>query len=505
MGSIGTAVLKANSGQHSPQRPGVSRKWLTGVGFCAALLLLLAVGGISYHAAQTAHERTLSIAHTQEVLHAIRETMVLITDAETGQRGYVLTGRNEYLAPFENAKQQVPPTLRRLRALTQDNPPQQEHIERLQRYAAEKMALLGEAPEMRANPDKLRDAINGGLGKRLMDQIRGEVAQMDRVERDLLEQRTHESEASAKVTRLVIIAGFALSLSLIAASYLLLRQEIAERSRAEQRVSELNTQLERRAHQLEVSNRELEGFSYSVSHDLRIPLRAVSGYAQMLEEDVGDMLGAEGRRMLGMVRSNAQTMNMLIDDLLTFSRLGNQALRAVDLDMNQLVSAAVEHCIESSQAGAESAGQADANGAPPMPPQIIVAALPRAPGDPALLRQVWLNLISNALKYSAPRRPARIEIGGRLQGEELVYFVRDNGVGFDMRYAGKLFGVFQRLHGADEYAGTGVGLAIVQRVVSRHGGRVWAEARLDEGATFSFTLPARAAEHGAQDARTAGD
>jgi light-regulated signal transduction histidine kinase (bacteriophytochrome) len=208
-----------------------------------------------------------------------------------------------------------------------------------------------------------------------------------------------------------------------------------------------------------------------VSHDLRAPLRAVDGFARMLEEDYGARLDDEGRRLLGVVRSSSQRMSQLIDDLLAFSRVGRQSLGKRHVDMTALareVVAVLTH-------GA--------------PASIDLFPLPPAMADGTLLRQVWVNLVDNALKYSGKRPDARVEIGGREEPGRLVYWVRDNGVGFDMRYAEKLFGVFQRLHGADEFPGTGVGLAIVQRVVARHGGSVWAEARPGEGACFYFSLP----------------
>jgi signal transduction histidine kinase len=219
---------------------------------------------------------------------------------------------------------------------------------------------------------------------------------------------------------------------------------------------------------------ELEAFSYSVSHDLRAPLRAVDGYARMLEEDYGERLDAEGQRLLGVVRDSAARMGRLIDDLLAFSRLGRQEPARRRVDMNALVAEVI----------AELKGDSAA--------KIETAALPPAHADPAMLKQVWLNLIGNALKYSGKRNDPRVTIEGKIEGAALLYAVRDNGAGFDMRYAGKLFGVFQRLHRAEEFPGTGVGLAIVQRVVTRHGGRVWAEGRPGEGACFRFSLPAAA-------------
>ncbi len=229
--------------------------------------------------------------------------------------------------------------------------------------------------------------------------------------------------------------------------------------------------------QLEAANKELDAFSYSVSHDLRAPLRAIDGYSRMLEEDSGPTLGEEGRRLLGVVRSSSRRMGQLIDDLLAFSRLGQQEPARARIDMTRLAqSTAAELAREYPAAG------------------VTVGELPMALADHALLKQVWLNLIGNALKYSSKRDPGRVEIGGRAEGAENVYWVRDNGVGFDMRYGSKLFGVFQRLHSQDEFPGTGVGLAIVQRVILRHRGRVWAEARPQEGACFYFALPQGASD-----------
>jgi PAS domain S-box-containing protein len=249
---------------------------------------------------------------------------------------------------------------------------------------------------------------------------------------------------------------------------------VIRRKRAEEEIRRLNAQLQNRAAELETANKELESFSYSVSHDLRSPLRAVSGYSQMLEEDFGGALDDEGRRLLKVIRDNSQKMGMLIDDLLTFSRLGRQSIAALRMEMEPLVREVLNDLATTSGTHA---------------PQWLIGRLPQARGDRALLKQVWVNLLSNALKFSSGRDQPVIEVGGSIEGDQAVYYVKDNGVGFDMQYSNKLFGVFQRLHTAEEFPGTGVGLAIVQRVVNRHGGRVWAEAKPDQGAAFFFTLP----------------
>jgi signal transduction histidine kinase len=260
-----------------------------------------------------------------------------------------------------------------------------------------------------------------------------------------------------------------------------LGREIDAHSQAQQEILRLNTELENRVKertsQLESANRELEAFSFSVSHDLRAPLRHIQGYAQMLQEDAGQ-LEPEMQRHLNMIRDSARRMGMLIDDLLAFSRLGRQALEHHAVDMNALVDRTLH------EVGVIRPGDI----------RLRVTRLPPVEGDVSLLRQVWANLLSNAFKYSAGKGDAaQVEVSGERDGTVARFRVHDNGVGFDMRYANKLFGVFQRLHSQEQFEGTGVGLAIVQRIIARHGGRVWAEAEIDRGATFTFELPANPA------------
>jgi light-regulated signal transduction histidine kinase (bacteriophytochrome) len=242
----------------------------------------------------------------------------------------------------------------------------------------------------------------------------------------------------------------------------------------EERVRERTRELEVANQDLALANKDLESFSFSVSHDLRSPLRAVRGFCEIYMEDFGESIPVEARPLLEKVRDGGARMNQLIEDLLAFARFSRQPLQKRPVAVGKLVERLVAELRPKEQRAAE----------------VRIDELPECHGDAALLEQVLVNLISNAFKFTRDTESATVHIGSRREDEELIYFVRDNGAGFDMKYADKLFGVFQRLHSAEEFEGTGVGLSIVHRIVQRHGGRIWAEGAPGKGASFYFTLGA---------------
>ncbi|SDM23792.1 His Kinase A (phospho-acceptor) domain-containing protein [Catalinimonas alkaloidigena] len=243
---------------------------------------------------------------------------------------------------------------------------------------------------------------------------------------------------------------------------------------AEMSLMHANTALRQRTGDLERTNRELEAFTYSVSHDLRTPLRAINGYVKLLREDHAQELGSEGGDLLGIIQRNSDKMNALIDDLLWYARVGRSEMKVTRVDLNELIDTVLK----------------DLSAAQPHQAKVQVEAVPAVKGDPILLSFLWQNLLSNALKYSSKKPQPEVHVGHRVQDKQVVYFVRDNGAGFDMRHYNELFGVFHRLHSDKEFKGTGVGLAIAQKIVEKHHGKIWAEGKVGEGATFYVTLGA---------------
>lgn len=476
-----------------------------------ALLIVVCIGGISFWSEVRNEKDREWVIHTLLVVEKLQAIRIAITQAETGQRGYMLTGQDRYLELYRAGADQVRQDMKELPDLIQDSPREREATHRLQPLIAARLAELEDGIEVRKRSGLLAgvEAVaRANNGEKWMGQISAQIAEMRGTETQLLSVRLETAAASTRKIKVVIVLGNALAVLILLVKGFVIQWETGKRNLAEQdlkqanerlegRTSELesrtaellasngklenrtaellasNSKLENRTAELLEANVEMESFAYSVAHDLRAPLRHIAGYSNVLTQDYGPQLDEEGRRYLQKLVDGAQRMGRLVDDLLSLSKIGRQELSLEATPLELLVRQAVEELV------------------PEGPGREIewrIGDLFMAECDPGLMKQVFVNLLSNAVKYSGKREHAVIEVGKVMRNGEHVVFVRDNGVGFEMQYAGKLFGVFQRLHKADEFEGTGVGLAIVQRIIRKHGGRIWAEAELDRGATFFFTL-----------------
>lgn len=426
-------------------------------------------------------DRTIAELNRMEKLHV---------DLETGLRGFLLTGQANFLEPYRAAQStlaELDPTL--VLQLREPKSMADRYGETIAlrrqwiAYAERQMA------RREANDPGWQTALANGEGKVIMDAVRERFGTMIADESAL---RTARNAGIQRSTQRVVLGGclLATAAGLVIAYYS--RQEVAwlgrtfERSLRESR--ELSETLERRVEErtaevtrgsakLAEANKELEAFAYSISHDLRAPMRHITGFANLVRLSARDKLSGDDVENLDTIRDTAVLAGRMVDDLLAFSRVGRTQLRRTQVDMNQLVKKSIED----------------------LAPELVgrqvewaVADLPPAIGDPALLKMVWQNLLANAVKYTGRQPAARIEVGASTAADgATTYIVRDNGVGFDMKYAHKLFGVFQRLHRAEEFEGTGIGLANVRRIILRHDGEVSVEGKMNEGATFSFRLPQR--------------
>jgi len=441
-----------------------------------ALLILACIGMLSFSSeVRSEHDREW-VRHTYIVVETLQMVRIDITRAETGQRGYMLTGEAGDLETYYAGATQVRQDLKKLSDLTADNATQRAALERLDPLIGAGLEELSDGIEVRKRSGLLAGvkAVTGANnGEKRMGQIAAEIAEMHHTEDKLLSRRLDESDASMRKMKAAIVCGNALAISIMLLAGVVIHRETTRRNLAEKNLQQSNGRLEDRTAELSVTNSELESFAYSVAHDLRAPLRHIAGYANILVQDYEARLDAEGMRCLGKISAGAHQMGRLVDDLLSLSKIGRQKLSIQDTSLHALVAQVAE------ELAPEYAGRKI---------EWRIGELSSARCDPALMKQVFVNLLSNAVKYTGKREHAVIEVGQLRQNNERVIFVRDNGVGFDMQYVGKLFGVFERLHKARDFEGTGVGLATAQRVIRKHGGRIWAEAEVDKGATFFCTI-----------------
>ena len=444
-------------------------RWLV-IGFVTAFGLLLALGAVAYFNVERQVEATRLVKHTYQVAVSLQRIRSAIQEADNNQRTYLVSGTDNNLAAYEASANSLPGLLDATATLIADNPAQGARLTVLRGLITERLVLARTRIEQRQQlgAEALGPRYISPAAAQLMEAIRTGTDAMTGSENALLEKRLRLLER-ARVRGLSLqTAGGATSLALLLTVFAGLATQTLRTRRAEEEIRRTNAQLED-------ANKEMRSFSYSVAHDLRAPLRAINGFAQVLVEDCEAQLNDDGKRALSRITANAQTMGILIDDLLTLSKVSYQPLQSGKVEMTEIVRGAYQSLME---------GQ---NG---RVVECQIGDLPPAAGDPNLLRQVWMNLIANSLKFTRRCERAHIEIGGNVAGPDFAtYFIRDNGAGFDMQYVDKLFGAFQRLHPPAEFEGTGIGLALVQRIVHRHGGAIWAEGKEGDGAMFAFTLP----------------
>lgn len=460
-----------------------------------AIVVVLLNTWLAAHALAKLFDAQRWLAHTLEVLTDTEGVFLNMSTANSNTRAYLLTGSPEYEARYKTAAGTVFQGVDRIQALTVDSPRQQERIALLRHRIAVKLGALdavisikrGHPDTLFFSPSVLRPALaespDGGIG------VRYAITQIENEERRLLHDRTETAREAKRNVIATFTGATLLDLVLIVIAFQQLlharedREELAERAAKIAKLNadlhELNSGLEARVEQrtreLEVSNQELQAFSYSVSHDLRAPLRTIDGFSLALMEDYADKLDADGRDYIGRVRGGVQRMGMLIDALLQLSRVSRSEVQREQVNLSQLSTLIFDE-LRSIEGGREVSFHAQRD--------------VTAEADPRLMRVALENLLGNALKFTSKTPEAHIEFGQTVKDGQTVYFIRDNGAGFDMQYVDRLFTAFQRLHGDRDFKGSGIGLATVSRAIRRHHGTIWAEGEPGRGATFFFTLGA---------------
>jgi signal transduction histidine kinase len=413
---------------------------------------------------------------TSNVIGASNDLLIGLLDAETGQRGYLLTGNPVYLQPYDTALSTIPADQRRLGSQVSAVPGGGQYFATLKSLAAAKLAVIAETIKLERAGDHAGAAriVDTNHGKQIMDDARGATADLQRAATAAGASR--RSDLGTQLTVFIVLAAVLAAADVGAG--LFLRRRLR---RASKEIRSLNANLDEQVQQrtihLERANKNLEAFAYSIAHDLRTPLRGISGFAEALVEDYGDRLDETGREYAGRVEAGCARMSDLIDDLLQLSQVSRVKMNLQDVDLSAEVTASCDR-LRARDPGREV--------------RVTVQEGVRATADRTLIRSALDNLLENAWKFTARRDGAAIEFATAPAGDApICCYVRDNGAGFDPAYVGKLFQPFQRLHDADEFAGNGIGLASVRRIIERHGGRTWAEGAVDGGATIYFTLNAR--------------
>ena len=446
------------------------------IGLVLAIALMLAIAVLSDRSVTNAIERTSWVEHTMKVIADADDIQSDLVDSETTARGFVITGEAQFIEPHLTVRGAVQTKIKRLLELMSDNPRQQARLQEVRALAKERIDVSDQMIRLQkiGRHEDAVGLVRSGSGKALTDRIREQTTAIKTEERALLAVRISEAENAFTFIRRIIVLGEGLTILLLVFAFVLLVRNEARLRQHNAIVEHLNGEITRNATQVEAANKELEAFSYSVSHDLRAPLRAIDGFSQALLEDYADLLDDQARDHLNRVRGATQRMGLLIDDMLTLSRVTRVEMWRKTVDLSALAADVLGE-LQKSEPGRKVDWRIESG---------LIAQ-----GDAQLLRVALVNLLGNAWKFTGKTVNAKIEFGAMRNADDATeFFVRDNGAGFDMAYAGRLFGAFQRLHLTSEFPGTGIGLATVQRIVHRHGGRVWAEGAVGKGATFYFSL-----------------
>ncbi len=448
---------------------------IAGAGFALALAILIGGNAIAYFTTLRLNKAAELRAQSRMTIQALSNLLGDMEEAESGCRGYVITRERKHLDYYRLAAQQVMPDIEDIHLLTADDPAQEDRINAVRPLIEEKLALMRQLADTAEKSDADPQALIAltDKGSDLMNHIRRLIAAMVIEGTATIRRRDAEARAGTRSNLLAMAVGDLFGCALFVLAFLLLRREISLREQSARAVDQLNQDLKWRAAELAHANRELEAFAASVSHDLRAPLRAIDGFSALLADRYHDTLDDEGKQFLGHVRASTSRMADVIDNLLRLAKITRQEIRREQVDLSRIVSE-----ITAELKAALPQRECDCRIAPHL----------LTHGDAGLLRVALENLVRNAWKFSARNIKATIEFGSLERGGQRIFFVRDNGVGFDMAHAGKLFQPFARLHGETDFPGVGIGLATVQRIIHRHGGRIWAEGAEGKGATFFFTL-----------------
>jgi len=452
--------------------------------FGIALALQIGVAALARRAMNRSVVAAQWVAHTHAVVANLTALRLSVLEAENARRGFIVTNDARQLEPYTAAVEAILEESRELRILIADNPVQLRRLDKLGPLIEARMALLGDSvPLGERGNEAARQVLMTKEGTLAMAAVRAAILEMEAAENILLVKRVVESEKIYHRTVSLVVAGGCTAIALVLTVFFFLTHAVRKRRMAEEFTLASNTRLQARTQELEALNEELETFTYSVSHDLRAPLRHIHGFSKILLEDFGPKMEPDAQKFLQRIQEATQQMGRLVDDLLNLSRLGRQDINVQITGIHALVKEAIEDL--HTEIGERKIDWR-------------IGELPFVECDPGLMKQVFANLLSNALKYTRPKERAIIELGQATHDGRIEIFVRDNGVGFNMKYADKLFGVFQRLHRQEDFEGMGVGLATVLRIINKHGGQIRAEAELDKGAGFYFTLGARGSVQGNQ-------